>query len=137
MPDDLLIPVDGESPVESEELLAASGLAHEELVELVEFGVFETGEGATGWSFQARVVHQARRAVKLRDTFGLNPPGWPWLSPTWRKSRPWSSGCGNWSAFCPDEAWTAVAMEACDLTTGSLTTRHLGVQKAIFDLLSD
>ncbi|MDM7937493.1 MAG: chaperone modulator CbpM [Cyanobium sp. CZS 48M] len=75
MPDDLLIPMDADSPVESAELLAASGLAHQELVELVEFGVFETREGATGWSFQTRVVHQARRAVKLRDTFGLNPPG--------------------------------------------------------------
>lgn len=75
MADDLLIPVDGEAPVESAELLAASGLAREELVELVEFGVFETSEGATGWSFHSRVVHQARRAVKLRDAFGLNPPG--------------------------------------------------------------
>lgn len=75
MADDLLIPVDADTPVESAELLAASGLAHEELVELVEFGVFEIREGAPGWSFQAQTVHQARRAVKLRDTFGLNPPG--------------------------------------------------------------
>ncbi len=75
MADDLLIPVDAEAPVESAELLAASGLAQEELVELVEFGVFETSDGVAGWSFQARAVHQARRAVKLRDAFGLNPPG--------------------------------------------------------------
>ena len=75
MADELLIPADGDEPVESAELLAASGLAREELVELVEFGVFETREGTVGWSFHARVVHQARRAVKLRDAFGLNPPG--------------------------------------------------------------
>jgi chaperone modulatory protein CbpM len=42
MADDLLNPVDDETPLEMAELLAASGLAHEELVELVEFGVFET-----------------------------------------------------------------------------------------------
>jgi chaperone modulatory protein CbpM len=75
MADDPLIPVDGEAPVETAELLAASGLASEELVELVELGVFETREGAVGWSFHSRVIHQARRAVKLRDAFGLNPPG--------------------------------------------------------------
>ncbi|MCX5932867.1 MAG: hypothetical protein NTW83_13875, partial [Cyanobacteria bacterium] len=50
-------------------------LAYEELVELVEFGVLEIREGATGWSFHSRAVHQARRVVKLRDSFGLNPPG--------------------------------------------------------------
>ncbi|MCP9889307.1 hypothetical protein KBY96_15420 [Cyanobium sp. ATX 6A2] len=75
MADDLLNPVDGETLVESAELLAASGLAHEELVELVEFGVFETNQGDAGWSFHSRVIHQARRVVKLRDAFGLNPPG--------------------------------------------------------------
>jgi chaperone modulatory protein CbpM len=75
MADDILSCEDSESPLNAEELLAASGLAREELAELVEFGVFETAEGATGWSFRARVVHQARRAVKLRDAFGLNAPG--------------------------------------------------------------
>lgn len=75
MSDDLLNPADAEAPVETVELLTVSGLAHEELVELVEFGVFETRQGAAGWSFHSRVVHQARRAVKLRDAFGLNPPG--------------------------------------------------------------
>jgi chaperone modulatory protein CbpM len=75
MADELLDPVDGEIPVQSAELLEASGLAPEELVELVEFGVFETHQGDAGWSFHSRVVHQARRVVKLRDAFGLNPPG--------------------------------------------------------------
>nr|WP_259735144.1 chaperone modulator CbpM [Synechococcus sp. CS-1329] len=75
IPEDLLIPADGDMPVESAELLAASGLAYEELVELVEFGVLQISEGSTGWIFQARAVHQARRVVKLRDSFGLNPPG--------------------------------------------------------------
>ena len=75
MADDLLNPADDETPLETAELLAASGLAHEELVELVEFGVFETNQGDAGWRFHSRVVHQARRVVKLRDAFGLNPPG--------------------------------------------------------------
>lgn len=75
MADDLLTPADDETPLETAELLAASGLAHDELVELVEFGVFETSQGEAGWRFHSRVVHQARRVVKLRDAFGLNPPG--------------------------------------------------------------
>ena len=75
MADDILSCEDSDSPLNEEELLAASGLAREELAELVEFGVFETAEGAAGWSFRARVVHQARRAVKLRDAFGINAPG--------------------------------------------------------------
>jgi chaperone modulatory protein CbpM len=75
MAEDILSCEDSERPLDAEELLAASGLAREELAELVEFGVFETAQGAGGWSFRARVVHQARRAVKLRQTFGLNAPG--------------------------------------------------------------
>lgn len=75
MTDDVLIPADAESPVDLAELLAASGLAEAEVLELVEFGVLETRGSVSGWSFQARVVHQARRAATLRDTFGLNTPG--------------------------------------------------------------
>ena len=75
MTDDVLIPADAESQVDLAELLAASGLAEAEVVELVEFGVLETKGSVSGWSFHARVVHQARRAATLRDTFGLNTPG--------------------------------------------------------------
>ncbi|CAK6695101.1 chaperone modulator CbpM [Synechococcus sp. CBW1107] len=75
MADDLLIPVESESRVELEELLAASGLEHGEVVELVQFGVFETRVSASGWSFHSCTIHKARRAADLRNTFGLNPPG--------------------------------------------------------------
>jgi chaperone modulatory protein CbpM len=76
MTDDVLIPADAESPVDLAELLAASGLAEAEVLELVEFGVLETKGSVSGWSFHARVVHQARRAATLRDTFGLRLPPW-------------------------------------------------------------
>lgn len=75
MTDDVLIPADAESRVDLAELLAASGLAESEVLELVEFGVLETRGSSSTWSFQARVVHQAKRAATLRDTFGLNTPG--------------------------------------------------------------
>jgi chaperone modulatory protein CbpM len=55
-----------------EELLAASGLAREELVE---FGALEPVGSGGAWRFAARVVVQARRAARLRDAFGLNPAG--------------------------------------------------------------
>jgi chaperone modulatory protein CbpM len=64
-----------EATVALEELLAVSGLAREELVELVDFGAFEPVVAGTAWRFAARVVVQARRAARLRDDFGLNPPG--------------------------------------------------------------
>ena len=101
--------------------MAASGLAYEELVELVEFGVLQISEGSTGWIFQSRAVHQARRVVKLRDSFGSIPPAWPWPSPTWRRSRRWSSGCANWSVCCPVEAWVLDQLERFeDLRKASL-----------------
>jgi chaperone modulatory protein CbpM len=75
MAEDLLIPDDDENPVALDELLSASGLAQEEVSELVAFGVFQlTGSGAA-WSFHARTVTLARRAARLRDDFGLNGPG--------------------------------------------------------------
>jgi chaperone modulatory protein CbpM len=64
-----------EATVALEELLIRSGLAREELVELVEFGAFEPVVAGESWRFAARVVVQARRAARLRDDFGLNPPG--------------------------------------------------------------
>ncbi|MCT0199055.1 chaperone modulator CbpM [Synechococcus sp. CS-1325] len=75
MADDPLIPADDENPVALEELLAASGLVHEEVSELIQFGVFQLSGGAGGWCFHARTVRLACRAARLRDDFGLNVPG--------------------------------------------------------------
>jgi chaperone modulatory protein CbpM len=70
--------------IAAEELLAASGLARAELVELVELGVFDPRPGSlapaqTGgqgsWRFSSRTIVLGRRAVRLRDDFGLNVPG--------------------------------------------------------------
>ncbi len=76
MADDLLIPDDNESPVRLEELLSASGLAHQEVMELVQFGVFQVAGGnEVAWTFHTRTITLARRAARLRDDFGLNTPG--------------------------------------------------------------
>jgi len=64
-----------EATVALEEFLTLSGLAREELLELVDFGAFEPVVAGEPWRFSARVVVQARRAARLRDDFGLNPPG--------------------------------------------------------------
>lgn len=76
MADDLLIPDDNESPVRLEELLSASGLAQEEVIELVQFGVFQVaGDSETTWTFHTRTLTLACRAARLRDDFGLNVSG--------------------------------------------------------------
>jgi chaperone modulatory protein CbpM len=75
MAEDLLIPDDDESPVALEELLAASGLGHQEVSELIQFGVFRLAGSAPVWTFHARTVILARRAARLRDDFGLNVSG--------------------------------------------------------------
>jgi|SRR5215470_12426931 len=67
--------LDDEPTVVLEELLDASGLVREELFELVELGAFEPAESGGEWRFAARCIVQARRAARLRDDFGLNPPG--------------------------------------------------------------
>jgi chaperone modulatory protein CbpM len=69
----LLLLLDDETLLAADELLAASGLARQELVELVEFGVLEPA-GAP-WTFSTRALWLARRAVRLRDDFGLNAAG--------------------------------------------------------------
>ena len=59
-----------------EELLAASGLQREEVLELVELGVFEPrGAGEGMWRFSSRTIWLGRRAARLRDDFGLNAAG--------------------------------------------------------------
>jgi chaperone modulatory protein CbpM len=75
MADELLIPADDSQPVALEELLAASGLEREELVELIAIGVVELRGTQPVWTFHARTVTLARRASRLRDSFGLNPSG--------------------------------------------------------------
>jgi chaperone modulatory protein CbpM len=66
--------LDDQTTVALEELLAVSRLAQAELLELVELGAFEPIAGET-WRFSARAIVQARRAARLRDDFGLDPPG--------------------------------------------------------------
>lgn len=76
MADDLLIPDDNDAcTVALEELLAASGLGHEEVIELVQFGVFRCAQHAPVWTFHIHTVTLACRAARLRDDFGLNVPG--------------------------------------------------------------
>lgn len=58
-----------------EELLAASGLARAELLELVEFGALEPLVSGDRLLFLSSCILQARRAARLRDDFGLNPAG--------------------------------------------------------------
>jgi chaperone modulatory protein CbpM len=67
--------LDDETMVALEELLEASGLAREEVAELVEFGIFEPAVAGERWFFSSRCIIQARRAARLRDDFGINPPG--------------------------------------------------------------
>lgn len=67
--------LDDERSIALEDLAAASGLERAEIVELVEFGVFQP-EGPVGhWLFARRAIIEARRAARLRDDFGLNAPG--------------------------------------------------------------
>jgi len=75
MADDLLIPDDEENPVALEELLAASGLDHQEVSELIQFGVFQLAGSGALWTFHVHTVRLACRAARLRDDFGLNVAG--------------------------------------------------------------
>jgi chaperone modulatory protein CbpM len=69
----LRLHLEEERVIALEELLVASGLAREELVELVEFGVLEPAGDAR--NFPGHALRLARRAARLRDDFGLNAPG--------------------------------------------------------------
>jgi chaperone modulatory protein CbpM len=81
MSDDAILQfLDEATEVALEELLAASGLARAELLELVELGVFDPRPGARGSDqagrrFSSRAIHLGRRAARLRDDFGLEPAG--------------------------------------------------------------
>jgi len=70
-----LQPLGEDAMVALEELLAASGLARAELLELVEFGALEPLVSGDRLLFLSSCILQARRAARLRDDFGLNPAG--------------------------------------------------------------
>jgi chaperone modulatory protein CbpM len=59
-----------------EELAQASGLSAHEIVELVEYGVFEpiggSSAGASSWRFSARTIVMGRRASRLKADFDLS-----------------------------------------------------------------
>jgi len=62
-----------------EELAHASGLSQQEIVELVEYGVFQpVGEasagpgGASAWRFSSRTIVLGRRASRLKADFDLS-----------------------------------------------------------------
>ena len=74
MADAPLQPARWDETLELEELIESSGLAQEEVLELVELGVLECDGGATRLTFVSHTLIQARRAARLRDTFGLNTP---------------------------------------------------------------
>lgn len=67
--------LDDERRVALDEIVAASGLARGEVLELVEIGAFEASGGPGAWSFSARAIVQARRAARLREDFDLNVSG--------------------------------------------------------------
>jgi chaperone modulatory protein CbpM len=64
-----------------EELAQASGLLPQEIVELVEYGVFQPVRGSaeaaamSTWRFSARTITLGRRARRLKADFDLNVSG--------------------------------------------------------------
>lgn len=61
--------------IEMDELARATGLHVEEIVELVEYGVFEpAGAARLEWRFSARCIALGRRASRLRADFDLDLP---------------------------------------------------------------
>jgi hypothetical protein len=61
--------------VEIDDLVRATGLRLEEVVELVEYGVFEpAGAAPIEWRFSAHSIALGRRACRLRADFDLDVP---------------------------------------------------------------
>jgi chaperone modulatory protein CbpM len=75
MTDTLLQILDAETSIVMDELVRASGLAREEIVELVEYGVFQPQGAPSAWTFASHTIVVARRAARLRSDFGLNVSG--------------------------------------------------------------
>ncbi len=62
--------------IELDELVSATGLTQEEIVELVEYGVFQPlGHARVQWRFTARSITLGRSASRLRADFDLGVPG--------------------------------------------------------------
>lgn len=62
--------------IEMEELASTTGLTVEEIVELVEYGVFQPlGGEPMAWRFSARSITLGRRASRLRADFELDLAG--------------------------------------------------------------
>ena len=75
MTDALLQFLDAETTIAFDDLLRGSGLAREEVIALVEHGVFEPTGAAPAWRFESRTLIVARRAARLRDAFGVDAAG--------------------------------------------------------------
>jgi chaperone modulatory protein CbpM len=75
MSETLLQILDAETSVALEELLRASGLAREDVVELVEYGIFQPQGAPSAWRFASHTIVVARRAARLRSDFGLDTSG--------------------------------------------------------------
>jgi chaperone modulatory protein CbpM len=75
MSDPLLQFLDAETRIGLDELLRASGLARDEVDELVAYGVFQAYGDAHDWTFASQSIVLARRAARLRTDFGLNASG--------------------------------------------------------------
>jgi chaperone modulatory protein CbpM len=61
--------------IELDELAGATGFSVEEIVELVEYGVFEpVGAARMAWRFRSRTITLGRRAARLRADFDLDTP---------------------------------------------------------------
>ena len=61
-----------------DELVRASGLEAQEIVELVEYGVFEpsfAGGARSTWRFSSRYIVLGRQARRLKSDFGLDVSG--------------------------------------------------------------
>ncbi len=72
MSETLLQILDADTRIGLDELLRASGLAREDVVELVEYGVFQPHGSAAAWTFASHSIVLARRAARLRADFGLD-----------------------------------------------------------------
>lgn len=67
--------LDDDTFIALEELAGASGLDQDEILELVDYGVFEPRRRAGTWLFSARSIVYARRAARLRRDFELSSDG--------------------------------------------------------------
>jgi chaperone modulatory protein CbpM len=64
--------LDAETSVALEDIVAASGLPREEVIELVEYGVFQPMGAGHATRFAAYSIVAARRAARLRADFDLD-----------------------------------------------------------------